>query len=269
VFIRDAPLGTMPIGGQSVRRPDFDVEFDGAPEQLAALVQLLNGRPYEDLPRVVSDFVDEVARHLAEHGEAVFEIVRRGEETRLLAVQPQAMHFLPWLSFEWIPRHATAEEGARRFIRVPREKLWRVKLPRQLGGKWRQRWLLRKLNRIESIVRAFRGGLPPASYDAKAASRAETAAVIAAERRWGMLVTYLQGADVTSYLTIAGSISHVRAQALLRDHILERLNSLLAELGFAPVRVVGLPTAAEIDGVLDELQRGEIDFKEAVDRTNW
>lgn len=270
VFTRDAPLAVVPIGGRSDRRPDYGITSQGSDEEQQTIVAMLGGRPHDDLTESVGDFIEQVASYLAHYGEVVFEICRRGNELRLDATPPGSMHFLPFVAFEWIPRDAVAEEGAQRLIRVRRDKLWRVRLPRELGGPRRHRRMLKRLTRNETVMQAFRHGLPPTAYDLNAATRAELASLIGAMRRWGIIVTFLGGSvQTTSYLTVGGEIAHKRAQAILREHILEELNSLLRRLGLSPLRIVGLPDSRQIAQALAELRLGEIDFKRAIDLTSW
>ena len=103
-------------------------------------------------------------------------------------------------------------------------------------------------------------------YDYSIARKAIDSEAIRLTRRWGALGLPL-GEEMTSYYQVAGHIAHRRSQALLRDHICDRLNELLQQLGLPRLDIIGVPSAQDIDAVLAELQAGRIDLAKAASST--
>jgi hypothetical protein len=72
---------------------------------------------------------------------------------------------------------------------------------------------------------------------------------------------------MTGYFSIAGAVYHRRAQAILRDHIIDRLNALLRAERLPEIQIIGLPSVGDIDRTLTELRAGAIDLKQASEAT--
>ena len=57
------------------------------------------------------------------------------------------------------------------------------------------------------------------------------------------------------------------AQAILREHIIQEINQLLAILAVkCKIIVIGLPTAKEILQIRNDMQKGDISFTEVSDK---
>jgi hypothetical protein len=281
VFTRDVPLGLVPIGGHSDMNPNFAVRADGDAAVGQAIVSFL-GREQSHgwLAEAVCDFIEEVAKLLAEDGDAYYELVsgpapvaagpggaaaRPAFERHLEMIPPRSLHRLWPIAVQAVPRDAPA---ARRLIRVPKNKFFRIKLPQSLGTPRSHRRMLRRLDRVEQASRSFitvtAPTSPPKGYDYRAAQRASESEVVRLTRQWGIL-TFLEPKDMTPYFSIAGALCHRRAQAILRDHIVDRLNAILRAQGLAEVRLEGLPAVADVERTLAELAAGTIDLKQAVE----
>lgn len=273
VFTRDALLGAVPIGGRSTSRPGFEVRLDGGTnDERAAVIHLL-GRDsiHHGLTVAVCDLLEEAANVIAAYGQVDYELVSEvGPDG---SSRPPSLRLVPpgtLLSFgRLIVQRSPGGKGKRlpAFVRIPRSKLFRLKLPRSLGTPRRHRAMLRRLDRIDR-------GLPrdlakiPAYFDYPAATRAAESEVIRLVRRWGVLV-FMRPENMTSYFDVAGTIAYRRAQTIVRNDLVESLNRLLSERSLPRVRLVGLPTVPEIEAALRELEAGEIDLKEALERTDW
>jgi hypothetical protein len=286
VFTRDAPLGIVPIGGRSDARPDFAVRIDGDGAAERAIVSFL-GRERDQrwLTEAVCDFIEEVAKLLAEYGEADYELVTPagGDGTdvgdsedaagaiqrHLELIPPRSLHAIGPLVVQVVPRDKTTMP---RRIRVPTRKVFRIRLPKSFGTPRSHRRMLRRLDKVEHASRRFITATAPTSvpmgYDHRVAQRASESEVLRLTRRWGVL-PFLEPKDMTGYFVVAGAAYHRRAQTILRDHIIDRLNALLRTENLQQVRIEGLPSVAGIDRTLAELAAGTIDLKEALEATRF
>lgn len=281
VFTRDAPLGVVPIGGRSTDRPDFAIRFDGDAAAEQSIVAFLGrDRMRGRFAEAVCDFIEEVAKVLAEYGEAQYELVAtsdgppaegetgsRGARRRLELVPPRSLRILGPLVVQIVPRDNAKTPG---LIQVPRKKIFTIRLPRSLGTPWSHRRMLRRLDNIERSSRRFVTMTEPTAipngYDYAASQRASESAVVRLTRRWGVL-PFLQPENMTGYFVVAGAVHHRRAQAILRDHIVQKLNARLRVQGLSEIRLEGLPSVADIEHTLEELAAGRIDLKQASEST--
>jgi hypothetical protein len=279
---RDAHLGLVPIGGRS-SDPAFAIKVRGETTREEELVQLIarNSTDYR-LSEAACGLIEQVAQVLVSYGEASYELFERvvferaqgGQEAsghertklELDLVPPLSLHRVGPVLFQIAP--AEGNRKLPRFLTVPADRIWTIKLPRSLGGARGQRRMLRQLDRLEHRSRRFNMNPTaiPAGYDFAAAQRAVAASAVRKTRRWGV-VEQPSTQEMTSYYTVAGHIENRRAQARLRDHIIASLNVFLARHGFPAIEIEGVPSEMDIAATLARLRAGEIDLVTANDLT--
>lgn len=276
-FTRDAYLGLVPIGGRSSDTA-FAVKLRGDSEREEEIVRLVaRHSTHYNLTEAVCGFVEEVAQVMTAHGEAAYETVTRTRSKTSYALAGPTTEEQPGRELELVPplslhgigplilQVAPAANRRKRpdILRVPADQIWRIRLPRSLGGARGHRRMLRQLDRLERRARRFNLNPTnlPVGYDFTAAHRAIKAAEIRKTRKWGVTDFSMQG--MTDYYTVAGRIENSRVQALLRDHIVASLNGLLGRLGLPSIEIEGLSTQADIASALARLEAGEIDFATA------
>jgi hypothetical protein len=275
MFVRDVPLGIMPMRA-SRDRESFEVRFepaDPAREQwLVGLLEIGQARgPY--LPQLLVDFVETLARDLAHNGEAHFEIVEPPSErepcvTLLASLPPGEIRLTDDVFLQVVP-DSDRTLGEPTEIAVAADKMWHIQLPAELGTPREHRKMIARLARDSNPMPDFalEGGDLGASagYEFATHRRAVDISMENATRKWGSIPSLRQIKGTTEYFFIARTLQFLHSQALLREHIVGELNTLITRLGVEGVIVVaGIPTAHEISELEDKLQRGEIGFKEAV-----
>jgi hypothetical protein len=274
LFTRDLPLGIVPgrINPPTGFAVHLEPDDEAARDALTALFDV--GRyTRHDLAEATHDFVETVARLLGYQGEAHFELVGGGDPERplrLVALPPGTVRRSLGTFHQLIPKAERAEHDGRRGVRIPSEKLWRVRLPRALGGPRRHRRMLRALGARSSpmpdfLLKSDDMGAS-AGYDFASHRRACEVAIERATRRWGTIPSRFQVDGTTEYFLFSRRLAFKRSQAEIRDHVIAELNGLLDRLEI-PQRVVisGLRSAAEIERTLKQLGAGEISVSEAMD----
>lgn len=272
LFTRDLPLGIMPSRIRAGE--EFRVQLEPADGEVTTqLLSLLDiGRfSRRELDEATVDFVETVARLIGYRGEALFELIGGGTD------QPPSLGSLPPLPvlrapggyYQLIPKGAREQLETGTAIRIPVEKIWRVRLPRRLGGVRGHRRLLRALGARSSphprfILEGTDMGRS-AGYDFAAHHRACEVEIERATRRWGTIPSRFRVEGTTEYFLFSRRLAFKRAQAELREHILVELNRLLARLGLTHrLEVSGLRSAAEIEETMRQLQAGELTVSEAM-----
>src|SRR3990170_7845343 len=86
MFIEDVSLQVMPIGGRTEKHKGFEVILEGEKDECEHAAQLIGEiGTYDryDLKEMVCDAINEIARHLAWEGCAVYEIIAADDATHL------------------------------------------------------------------------------------------------------------------------------------------------------------------------------------------
>jgi hypothetical protein len=269
LFTRDLPLGIMPN-----RDAQFRVVLEPEDEEVAeGLVSMLDvGRfTRQGLTEATVEFVERLAELIGYRGEALLELVDGGPDAfpKLAPLPRSPVMRAPGGFYQLIPKADRAELKAGAAIRIPSEKLWRVKLPRDLGGVRGHRRMLAALGERSSPTPNFILRTPDmgrsAGYDFAAHRRACEVGIERATRRWGTIPSRFRVDGTTEYFLFSRRLAFKRAQAELRDHILGELNRLLGRLQIDHrIRVQGLRSAAEIEKTLLRLRAGELTVSEAM-----
>lgn len=276
LFARDIPLGIMPTW--RLRRNDLAIEFATTDESSKAkLLTLLRETAHygpHSFEEAVCDFVEDAATQMAHTGQAAYEICRRDDEVQLLPITEGRIVSVAGLNWQKLPRQQQHDDGpnplSRRYIYIPGNALWRLRLPRGLGTPRQHRRTLRNLERASTLVTAFAVATPDlgrrVGYDFVVHRDASDRVQERLTRRWGSTLSLQRPVGTSSeYFFIARRLAFHRAQAMLREHLIASLNRLLPELGITGVlKVVGLPSAQSIEDVLGQLHAGEVSFGEAL-----
>ncbi len=282
MFVRDLPLDVMPY--RSSGTSDFTATVTPEDENTSRwLMELLemHGHRRWDMEDAISDFVREVVGALAYSGELYFEIVpvaAKGQggaqqlpQVQLVLLPPGKVVKAGGRYLQLVPRYARQEVG-RRFVSIPADRVWRLRLPRILGSPRRHQRMLRRLALASDVVPPFAHGptlgLDVAGYDLGAYRLAKGAEVENLTKRWGSIPSLQRIEGTTEFYFFARTLQFRRSVAALREQVVDDINVLLKRLGLASrLEIGGLPTSEQIDKLMDQLQDGTIDFKQATEES--
>jgi len=289
----------MPIGGQR-KRPEYDVRLEPANKTLELLLVDALGIGHHhshDLPGVLVEFVQTTTQYLAYFGELYFELVPTepvadetadagedqsdGEEPAgetnpgpnfptLAPLPPGKVRRIPFRYLQMIPKGDREHAGGKRFIDIPAERIWHIKLPASLGPPRAHRRMLERLSPLDGLAPDFAlqigdmgrsVGYDATLYHAACAARREQLT-----KNWGRIPSLFQIDGPTEYHSLARVLHWQQTQAVIREHIITKLNGLLERLGLEHRLVVGgLPSPEEIGLALRRMQAAEITVAEAMD----
>lgn len=272
LFTRDLPLGIIPnrINRDGQLRVVLEPEDEEVTERLVPMLDI--GRfTRQDLTEATVEFVERVAELIGYRGEALFELVGGELDAfpQLAPLPPSPVMRAPRGFYQLIPKADRAELKTSVAVRIPSKKIWRVKLPRNLGGVRGHRRMLAALGERSSPTPNFIFRTPDMGrsigYDFAAHRRACEVGIELATRRWGTIPSRFRVDGTTEYFLFSRRLAFKRAQAELRDHILSELNRLLGRLQIEHrIRVEGLKSPAEIEKTLLQLRTGELTVSEAM-----
>jgi hypothetical protein len=276
LFIRDLPLGIMPMGhGIDKKSWSVSLEPTGAPDLTEWIATLLDvgryGRP--GLPSALSAFIQEITRELAYNGETYYEIVTEGSgiptPAHLLSLPFGRVRKRRDVFLQRVP-DADRDPGEPSEIEIPAANILRLTLPAELGTPDEHRALLKELVKLSTSMPKFALESPElgkdSGYDFAAHHHAQEVAIERAMAKWGTVPSVRRLKGTTEYFFVVRTLQFARSQALIREHLVGELNLLLGRLGVERTVVVsGLPTADAIGVAMDALERGEMDFKAAME----
>jgi hypothetical protein len=275
LFVRDLPLGIMPY--RTSDEDDFVVSLEPTNDEVSAwlmrLLDISGHRPW-NLEEMLSDFVREVVGSLAYAGELHLEIVPSATEgaqslPNVELVPLPLGHVMKVANryVQLVPSYSRAELG-RRYVAIPADKIWGLRLPRTLGSPRRHRGMLCRLADVSDVIPDF--ALSPTmgsdipGWDFQASRFATDAEVENLTKHWGSIPSLQRIDGTTEFYFFARTLQFRRSEALIRQRIIDDINALLQRLDVqSQLRVSGLPTSEQIAQLIRGLEGGEIDFARA------
>jgi hypothetical protein len=275
MFTRDLKQGIMP-SRYGKETPDYKVKLKNddptLEKQLITLLDISRS-PVDDLSEAVAEFIDTCTVYMSYWGEIVFEILRNetsGEPEKLDPLPLNTVKTVLGQHIQLIPKQDAADDG-KRFLRLPSGHIWRIALPRELGSVRKHRKMIRRLNELSNTTPQFTfegldfGARDGFEFDYHHMNR--DIAIEQCTRRFGTIPSLGQLKYTMEYYFITNRLQTAHAKALLREHIIKELNSLLARLNIDnSVVVSGIPTVEDIRALKEELRQGKVSFAEAISR---
>lgn len=275
MFTQDIHLAVMPIGGRTEKQKDFTVSLDGeksACEYAHNLIGEIGRYDRHDLNGTVCDAVEEVARHLAWQGCAVYEIITDESGTsHIHGFTSQRLLSLPGCFLQIIPR-GDWELWEKKWVFIPATKVWYLEMPTVFGGRRWYRSVVRKLSRFEYLGPAFwrqdlERGEQSMNFDLQLYAKNAAVYYDRVTKAWGWNRRDWTQERSTEFFSFYKLVSFRWAQAVLREHIINEINRLFVRLKIGcQLRVNGLPTSGQIRKIKEELLDGKISFGAASDR---
>lgn len=277
ILIRDVHTGIVPY--RSSRDPSFKVK-------LARRNQSLEGKLKDffyvgqysswNFTETITDAIETLAHYLAIFGDVYLEIADAGDEHKK-GVTDKTLEFLPrGLVFKFFNKYLQIvpirnwKPKEKKFYIIPSERIWHLKMPRELGTPRQHRRLLGRLKRLSETMPEFTrkdedlGG--SAKYDFVLHHDKKELAVELLTRKWGSIPSLRQIKHTTEYYYIVHRLQFLRSQALMREHICREFNEVLKQCGVNNMVIIeGLVLSSDIEDVINKLNKGEVGFGKALE----
>lgn len=274
MFTEDIHLAIMPIGGRTDKQQQFAVEFQGdAPDCARAkeVVGELGEFDRYDTAGMVCDAVDNIARHLAWEGQAVFEIIYDEEQIYLNGLTTKNL----FKTFNWYLQLIPSGDWdlwKRKFTIANKRKIWKVEMPHKLGGVRGYKKVLKKLRKYTYLGPDFyrqdlERGIAAKDFDFSKYVRSGEIYFNRVTHAWGWNRRDWSQDKCTEFYSFYKMLSFRHAQAILREHVVGEINRLLSRLSInCKLIVTGLPTAKDIIKIRNDMQKGELSFTAVSDK---
>lgn len=274
MFTEDIHLTIMPIGGQTEKQKQFTVDFQGEePECKKAeeIIGKLGNFDQYDKTAIVCDAVDNIAKHLAREGNAVYEIIKDAERTYIHGFTSYNLYKIIFWYLQIIP---PSDWGywKKKFNWLSEKRIWKVRIPQKLGGARGHKRVLKRLRRYSHLGPNFyrqdlEQGNTTKYFDFIKFIRNNEIYFNRVTKKWGWNRRDWSQKKCTEYYTFYKMIGFKYAQAILREHIIEEINQLLKSLSIkCKIIITGLPTAKEILQTKNDIQKGNISFTQVSDK---
>ncbi|MBI5634718.1 MAG: hypothetical protein HZA15_14710 [Nitrospirae bacterium] len=290
MFAEDVHLHVMPLGSHARTKHKFTVELTSPDVEVEKIIRYAfphNGYVQHSLTESISEFIKQCAFELAYKGLTFHEIVRgrqiedRRTPSRKLREEPpdpERMFFASHIPgqvinigshyVQIIPRVEWAK-WRRAFILIPSSDVWRIEIPKQLGGYKNHPQLLRALIKSGTPLPKFindamaeQKELP--TFDFKEFHKQQDLIAANETAVWGWAGRELWRDQTLEYYQFYRHVCFAKTMNVLREHILLSINSLLKRISFSSNLVIkGLPSLAELDETLSKMAKGEISFDDA------
>lgn len=224
----------------------------------------------------IAGAIENVVLHLAYHGIALFEIAVEPEKSvlSLSSFNPDYVWNLVLFYLQVAPRGSWKElDGNYAFLK--KSTVWRVEMPRELGGARGYRKILEELSAWSSLGPEFykqdlEKRQMPRDFVFGDYRKAHQIELYRVTKDWGWVGRDWSLDYVTEYYQFYRHLTFRWAQAVLRQHVVRELNSLFTRLGIsAQIVIEGLASPEEILTAREQMQAGILDFAgttKAVDR---
>jgi len=225
------------------------------------------GRDSYRIESVIGSAIEDIVLNLAFHGEAFYEILQRSSESgiELSSFSPERVWTLPSFYVQLAPQDKLSRSN-KRFVLMPKETVWCVRIPKVLGGTTGYRRILGSLKSWSGLgpkflqedleKRSF-----PRDFDFEAYRRMFLIHQMSVTADWGWNGRDWSLDHVTEYYQFYRHLTFKWAQAVLRDHVVTELNLLLRDLGInVEIAIRHFPTPEHILETREKLHLGVLDF---------
>ncbi len=276
MFKEDIALDIMPIGGRSRNQPEFAVNLLGDEKDVAVATSLLKSiseNNHRNLDAVICAAVSKIATNLTGNGACTYELVKDSDGFASYLVTSTRTYRLPFVTVQVIPR-AERDIWKRRYVFCKNTRLWKISIPRAVGGAQGFRRTIHQLRKIpngstpEFVLNDLQAQTNFSHFDFSDYHRRQIAYIIKSTAHWNWHRRDWSDDGQSEYYRTYKRAKFKYAQAILREHILSELNILFHKINLdCHIQVSGLPSPSEINDILDQLHQGSVNFGEVYRRT--
>ncbi|MDO6487912.1 hypothetical protein Q4503_09390 [Colwellia sp. 6_MG-2023] len=275
IFVEEIHLGIMPIGGRSRSHPDFSINITGDVKNKEKAKELLNSLASNNrlsTNELVCDAVDNIVKSMLYSGKAYYEITQDTPDfLKLDNFTSDKLVNIFGLYFQFVPEKDRKMWKKKLVVKVS-NSIWKIEIPKELGGSSGYRKLIHSLgNNTEMYPKCYDiEKIVTQSSDFNFNEYINQTKVYQYRllELWGGNLRHTSTEYANEYYLIHRIVRFNRAQAILREHVINQLNILLNRKKIKSIiEVKGLPTVQSIDEQLKKLEEGEAKFVEIINTT--
>lgn len=270
MFKEDIALSIMPIGGKSKNFLDFSAKFIGDDSDNKNAIKVCKSLVSDDYSRgetkLICKCIERIARFLSSSGILIYEILYdiENEQIRLLPVTRDKIYRVPF-GFVQIPPKDGQNYG-KTFNFLNARNLWTMEMPLILGGKQGYKNIISNLKKFDSLgprfyLKNLEEEAMSNSFNYKLYRQTNNVYTTQATLNWKWDQRDMDRDDKTEFYMFYQDLSFLWAQAILRESIIQELNTLFDRLEIkSRIVISGIPTPKEILSFQEAFVKGEKDF---------
>jgi hypothetical protein len=271
----------MPVGGSRFNKK-FGAKISGDELAISRTGFLLRSiaramaRGYGDTAAVVSDAISSIAAYLIYFGISRYEILpaSKNKVKGYFALKPfpsKTIFRVPFGFVQLVLRSVAPTQQDSRYRWLNAKDAWAVQMPVKLVSVRRYKHFQHKLKEFRSIPAFHENDLTKGkwapNFDFAAFKKVNRNALLQLTRVWGWNGRDLSLEFETEIYIMFRAIKFRWALAVMRDHILQQLNTLLVRLAIpASISIEGLISPDEYLRIQAQALAAEISFEEALSR---
>ncbi|MHA1288056.1 MAG: hypothetical protein ACTSPB_11695 [Candidatus Thorarchaeota archaeon] len=290
MFNEDVNLHLFP-SEFSKRSPEHKIDIDPDDINMIRKIGLLikSDRifPGEGLTKPIQSFFREVAFHLAYKSRVYFEIApakieiattktsdsEKADQEDILILEriPGRIIDLGLGLAQLVPIEEWRERE-KYFIWIPKRVVWKIGLPKRLGGCIKHWIMQRELIACSDLgPRSLRGSrtswMGNQYIDILDFLNTRQQLLARTTSRWGWQARSLWHDTSLEYFQLYRHLRFQQSMAILRSHLLKEFNALLERIHIrAKLSYTGLATEEDINQIIESLDRGKIGFEELLNK---
>jgi len=270
MFQEDVVSGIMPFNGESKNFLNFKVKFTGKTKENKDAINIcksFNSDSYRhDETDIICDCIENIARSLSWSAEAIYEIIINEEKDKLYFSEVTPANIYP-IPFGLLQIQSKLEDDQKKYAFLQDKNLWTIKIPCILGGKNGYKGILHNLKKFNSFGPKFSIESNEFLYFIDHATYRHKNHIFnrKATLNWGWDLRDIDREDKTEIYQYYQDLTFFWAQAVLRDHIVNELNSLFIRLEInSKIELLGIPTPKEILEFRKEMIDGNKSFNDVL-----
>jgi hypothetical protein len=274
MFVEDVRVKILPIGGSHRWPKRFEPAILGPEiERVTTLVSRIH-EPSYDPRETICDAIEELAWRMVFRGKLFCELIQSKDQKEHLLFPVGAGNLLP-VGAGYLQLNRLSQIAAGKPVYFRRSEIWHLEMPAALGGSAGH---LRMMNAFKTeellgpqfVKQDLEQHIFSKHFSSSEYHLIQLARTLRAANRWGWTRRDHTTQYWTEYFSFFRVLTFSWSLAVLRDHIVEEFNRLLARLKIdAKVELNGLPTPNEILELREQLRRGEIGFSEAYRKSQF
>ena len=270
MFTEDVYQSILPIGGKSTKHPKFKIHVHGKQNDIEKTIRLFSIETRyhnNDVTVGICDLVESIASTLCYHGRAYYNIISENDEYFITPfINEKVLRITPnYFLIVGSPNKNFLKEE-RIHIRY-RTDIWKVEIPRLGGPKGFKRTLLR-VQKYDPLMSGFwmknltsmdkRLDINLSEYIKKHEIYLQKVT-----RKWGWDKRDTTTNNKTEFYLVYQQVAMAISRAILREHIINELNSLVAHYNWdCKISITGIPSSIDLLSLKEKLIRGEVSFEQ-------
>lgn len=278
IFLEDISSGVLPILGTSESYPEFEGKILGEDSAVKLTIALLNSlTDYDEhynTSKLICNTVNDISRHLFYEGIARYEIINTTPNVNHYALyyfpSKYVYHFFNYY-IHYIPKNKKNDESKGLSV-LKNRNVFEIKIPQKLGGVKAFKKIKKTLDKTNLISPSFFANDPnfttnPYSFDFGKYTYNIEVLFYKITSKYGWYHRDTSDKYKTEFYLFYRILNYKLAQAIIREHIIEKLNLLLQRIDLnTKIEINGIPSSNDLVQMKNDFIEGKIKLESLSDK---